>query len=337
MESNYKKAEGVSQSQLKALLVGVGVFNKVEDDDEKVHFLLGDAVDMWLTQGKEEFENSYYISTIKKPSDTIVKIVNRIFEGYPYDENPRDYFDALLEACNHYEYQSNWKDETKINKISLEGQDYWNELIEADGRPIIDVEQYSIVKSIVNTLTTHEFTKDIFDTQDKVYGQLAIYFNYTDIECKALLDRVHVNHKNKTIQPYDLKTTGDFVTNFKKSAKRFRYDIQASWYTLALEHWKTYNYPDYTILPFKFIVASTKYLDSYPLVYTCSKEELLSGQFGVTIPSTVFVGNEEIQSFKTYKGFEDALDLYLWHKENNFEVEKEVALNKGNLQLNLWK
>lgn len=319
-DSEYRNHNAISQSQLKALLSGIGIYKHVRSNG--VHFLLGDAVDILLTQGKQVFDDKYYVSTIKLPSESIVRVVNLVFNDYPYS-NDGDYLNAIVEACNTVEYGMKWKRDTRVNKIIKEGGSYWEELKKSYGKTIIDSVQNNTIKAIVESLTTHEFTKDIFNCKSE--DQLAIYFNYKGVECKALLDRVNIDDEFKTLQPIDLKTTGDYTGNFRFNARKFRYDIQAAWYTLALEHWKIWHYPDYTILPFQFVVESTKNPGYVPLVYTCTSLDLQGGKEGI------------MYGDRHYKGYEDAIELYKWHESHSYEYEKEIQEMNGNLNLDLWE
>ena len=319
-DSEYRNHNAISQSQLKALLSGIGIYKHVKSFG--VHFLLGDAVDILLTQSKEVFDEKYYVSNIKLPSESIVKVVDRVFIDYPYSTDG-DHLEAILNACNEVGYSMSWKRDTRINKILKEGGAYWEELKNSYGKTIIDCVQNETIKSIVKSLTTHEFTKDIFNCKSE--SQLAIYFNHKGIKCKALLDRVNIDDEFKTLQPIDLKTTGDYTGNFRFTAKKFRYDIQAAWYTLALKHWRDWNYPGYTILPFQFIVESTKNPGYVPLLYTCTNLDLQGGRDGI------------IHNERHYKGYEDALELYKWHESHSYEYEKEIQDMNGNLNLNLWE
>lgn len=94
--------------------------------------------------------------------------------------------------------------------------------------------------------------------------QKGILFEYNNVKCKALLDIVAINHDEKLIKPIDVKTTKERGYNFVSSVRRLRYDVQAYWYTMALQQ----AYPDYTIEPFLFIVLSKNLDESQSYVYS---------------------------------------------------------------------
>ncbi len=333
----YKNSTAVSQSLIKSLLYGVGLYHKIaKEEEEETHFLIGDAVDILLTQGEDVFNSLFYVSKVDKPSDTIMNIVNYVFIRDKSKFNNTQ--SLILEACRVYNYQSNWKDETRLFKIIELGEVYWKELVKCDGKTMIDLDQSITINLVVNSLRNHRFTKNIFEQES--LNQLAIYFELDGISCKALLDRVNIDHWNKTLQPIDIKTIGDYTKSFKFNAQRFRYDIQAAWYTEALTKWAVFNYPEYTILPFQFVVESTKYPGFCPLVFTCSQEDLNSGKYGVNVINHIEIYNPYgkliVERPRTYKGFLEGLKLYKWYEENSYDLDKEIVESKGNLTLEVW-
>jgi hypothetical protein len=143
---------------------------------------------------------------------------------------------------------------------------------------------------------------------------------------------------------------GDSTGMFKTSAKRYRYDIQAAWYNLALRFFRlkeTVPYglgerslTDYRILPFKFIVESTKY-PGCPLVYSCTLQDMIGGRFGFDKEQTIaYTEGERTVVANNYRieGFEKGVELYKWHMEHDeWEYDRKVIENNGHLPLELWK
>ena len=347
-EQAYRESPSISQSGLKLLMSCVGVYNNSEPEDkyysEKEHFIIGNGVDTMITMGKEVFQKEYYVSTLEnKPSASIMSIVQEVYdiESKKYPKlSPLDFSDErgkeiILEIAERQDFQRKWKDETKYNKIVEQGQWYWNDLVASKGKQILSLEQHEKIVNIVTSLFINNYTSKYFeDTQDiDIYYQLPLYFkclsDNKNINCKALLDMVIVNHRNKTIQPIDIKTMGDYTINFPTSFFRRRYDIQAAFYTEAIMSSDRLNeYSKYTILPFKFIVESTIDI-GIPLVFTCSDDILDRGKYGTPIEKI----NKHILRGKD--GFVQALKLYKWHLENGFEEDKVVVENEGNLLLDL--
>ena len=362
MVEDYYTNPAISQSQLKLLLGSdPSIFNTVEEPDlyfeEKKHFLIGDGVDIQLTQSLEAFNEKFHVSNIQnKPSDTIKSIVNQVYDEQKafnlrnptFDQTIgvlQDYPGYILLACNDHNYQPNWKTETRIAKVA-EAWEYWEDLKAAEGKVVLSQEENDLISQIVMSIRTNPATSKYFETSKdvEILDQLAIYFTYKNVNCKALLDRIIVNHKDKTIQPIDFKTMGDQTIYFPKSLRQRRYDIQAAFYTEALYYFKERDdktLQDYKILPFKFIVESTVNPGN-PLVFTCSSELLRIGQFGA--PKTSIYGKidspgyDHMSEYKSLvtnevKGFHQLIEDYKWYMENEFEKNRKIVEAQGEFQL----
>ena len=237
MVEEYYTNPAISQSKLKLLLgPNPNIFNTIQEPElyfeEKKHFLIGDAVDIQLTRSMEEFNQKFHISNLQnKPSDTIKSIINQVYdhvrEIYGREIQTIDrYADAILDACNDHNYQSRWIDNTRISKV-VEAWEYWEDLKSAEGKTVLSSEENDLISQIVMSIRTSPNTSKYFQTSKdvEVLYQLAIYFPYQGVDCKALLDMVVINHKEKTIQPIDIKTMGDQSIYFPKSLRQRRYDI----------------------------------------------------------------------------------------------------------------
>jgi hypothetical protein len=294
--------------------------------------------------GEEVFKKEYYVSTLEnKPSASVMSIVQEVYdiesEKYP-KLSPLDFSDergreVILEVAARQDFQRKWKDDTKYNKIVEQGQLYWNDLVCSGGKQILSLEQYDTITNIVSSILENPYTAKYFeDSKDvDIYYQLPLHFKYecdgNIIDCKALLDMVIINHRDKTIQPIDIKTMGDYTINFPISFFRRRYDIQAAFYTeAAMSSNRLNKYSNYKMLLFKFIVEST-IEQGNPLVYTCTYDVLDRGKYGT--PSQKIDGH----ILRGREGFVHALKLYNWHLKNGFEQDKVVVENEGNLLLTL--
>ena len=348
MVEDYYINPAISQSQLKLLLgPDPSIFNTIQEPDlyfeEKKHFIIGNGVDMQLTRPIEEFNQKFHISNLQnKPSDTIKSIVNQVYD-HVKEIHGREiltidrYPDAILDSCNDHNYQSNWKTETRIAKI-VEACEYWEDLKAAEGKVVLSQEENTLISQIVMSIRTNPTTSKYFERDTnfvEILDQYSIYFNYEGIECKALLDRIIVDHKNKTIQPIDFKTMGDQTLYFPKSLRQRRYDIQAAFYTEALKSKKVYE--TYEILPFKFIVEST-INPGNPLVFTCSDELLDIGKNGrqpYKLCDKPYVSFEYItyMKFDEIKGFHQLIEDYKWYMENEFEKSRKIVESQGEFQL----
>lgn len=350
MVKDYYTNPAISQSQLKLLLGSdPSIFNTVEEPDlyfeEKKHFLIGDGVDIQLTQSLKAFNEKFHVSNVQnKPSDTIKSIVNQVYDLVKEEVGPladkgllRDHTSKIIDSCNDHNYQPNWKTETRVAKVG-ESWEYWEDLKAAEGKQVLSQEENDLISQIVMSIRSNSVTGPYFIPQpnQEILYQYPIYFSYNGIDCRALLDMVIVDHNKKTIQPIDIKTMGDYTINFPKKLKQHRYDIQASWYTEALRWLSCYK--SYEILPFKFIVEST-IEPGNPLVFTCDEELLKIGKFGRESFKLKGVSSTKLIDMyygKTdeVKGFNQLIEDYKWYLENGFEKKREIVEAQGEFQIN---
>lgn len=347
----YYNNPRLSQSKLKLLLSGPKAFNEVKEPElffeEKKHFIIGGAVDCLLTQGEEIFNKNYYVSILnEKPSDTIKSIIQEVFSVVTEPtEILSNHRDAILIACNNHNYQNNWKDDTRINKI-CENYLYWLELLNSRGKIILSQEEYNTINSIVQSLKTHPVSESLFNFDEfnkEIFYQFPIYFEYEKIEMKALLDIVIIDHINKEVNIYDIKTIGDEVINFYKSYSRNRYDIQAITYSIAMRQYLDKNgLEKYKINPFKFVVESTINIGN-PCVFEMSEEAMIKAFNGASRRYTTYVSVEDsvdeidyiedVRGVLEYKmpikGFKQLIDDYKWYVENGFDINREIIDNKN--------
>lgn len=351
--NNYYESPALSQSMMKALLAGIGTYSKEKEDlfrEDPQHFILGSAVDSLLLTSSV-FDKQFHISKLEnKPSDTVMAITREVFSNKE-DLNFSLNQELIYNTCNNRNYYANLrkdniKDDTRIAKVIKQAQDYWNELIAASGRTILSIEDMLLIESIVTSFKSHPFTRDYFSTGLTELAQLDIYFEYRGLNCKALLDLVLIDRDAKTIQPIDIKTLGRSTKAFPVSAKRFRYDIQGAWYTLALKQSKeirvneylNIDTSEYTVLPFKFIVESVDSPGLCPLVYTMTPMDYYTGTLGfVTQTGEVLRPRVNGIISSEFAGYEQAIDLYKWHVETEiWDMDKELYEQNGELSLNVF-
>lgn len=353
----YFESPALNQSALKKLLEGLDSYkifkSKPESNlyyEEEGHFIIGSGVDCLLTQGKEEFDVQYYVSSsAKKPSDLVMSIIKKVFDeslaamGMELltDHSLSEFQEAIYHSCEAHSYfpnrrKDNWEEDNRYVGIVKDGEGYWNELVQSFGKQILSSDEYEIICLIAESLTTNAVTSKYFNSGMKM--QYPIYFTYKNVPCKVLLDLVGIDYENKVIQPVDIKTMSGNTLNFLYSLNLRRYDIQAAFYTLALQ----IAFPGYKILPFKFIVETTsKNGIGNPLVYTCSQELLDIGRYGrsklyyyVRPDDDLLHKGYNIPIIREVPGFERGIELYKWYEENGWDTDKRIVESKGNFTIN---
>ena len=188
------------------------------------------------------------------------------------------------------------------------------------------------------TLKTHEFTRDYFkDNRSHIEIQFQVpilwdpsfYDDSLDGKAKSLLDIVILDHKNETVLPVDLKTTGSSVFTFESKMTKWRYYIQGAYYYDAI-NWRVDNHDeisDYQVLPFEFVVISRQNLNN-PLVYTMTEQDLDAGRNG----------GELSYNGREVRGWIELMKDLKWHQENNkWNYSREIYENDGKIELDMFK
>ena len=131
-----------------------------------------------------------------------------------------------------------------------------------------------------------------------------------------MFDLLVVNHKDKTIQPVDLKTSSMPAYDFAEHFVKMRYDIQAQLYYDVLRE-VVYNiseYYNYQVLPFLYTDVSRT--DMVPVTYSYDPSLGLS-----------FTKGEKTY---TYKGWEELLAEILVYEENEAKVPNFITTAGSN-------
>jgi len=211
------------------------------------------------------------------------------------------------------------KDEVKY-KANIDIPQFWGYLkLQNEERRVVSPELYNLAKALAKSLVTHEFTCEIFKG-DVIYQPVIIW---EDGRFKSKLDLIKVDKKNKTLTPYDLKTTAFPIREFRNQFYKLRYYIQASMYMDAAREWAFKNYPGYELKPFQFIVVSRSNPKS-PAIFATNELLYLSGKNGFY--------KEDGTLWR--KGYIQLAEEYEWHIEKEeFSYDKDVYESNGVIQL----
>lgn len=278
-EPTYRANPALSYSTLaKYEREGFNNIDRLFDKIDTPSLTFGSAVDSIITGGQEEFDERFMVAEYPSTSDTIIKIVKCLFRQYGSTcRRLSDISDAaILIAADNYNYQSNWKPETRAKVIREKGEDYYNLLFLAGDRTILDTQTYQDVCNAVSALKNSESTKfyftpnNPFEPEIERFYQLKFKACLNGINYRCMFDELIVNHNDKTIQPIDLKTSckmGDREWDFPKHYIEWGYQIQNRLYVRILQDTilKDDYFKDFTILPYKDIIIFKK--SDTPLVW----------------------------------------------------------------------
>lgn len=283
----YFEYDGYSQSYLKELL-----FGKKEPGPG---ISIGSMIDT-LVSDDDFFDEYYVLSNDEMPSAKMQEIVDLAFT---FSDNPK--YDEYAKAIEQLEYIGNrsWGMEKKVEKVTADSISYINQKILSKGRTIISHEDYTKANLLALKVSQQLHELNLPDLQ----SQFPVYQTITHLgqeyKCKGLLDFVSIG---ETVTPIDVKYTS---MNFEYAAKKFRYDIQAAFYTELLK----LLYPYKTINPFLFVVVHDDI--SKPVeVYSMDEHDLYIGKAGAkVIHSTTYTPHNEYKNEYDIYGYEDAFAL----------------------------
>jgi len=333
----YFASKRISNSLLGALSnprwVKMKMDNPDAEDEDKKHFRVGSALDCLLTSNGV-FDDEFTVVDVVRPYGYMAKFV----ECLPSELTPESPIDHYREAYDKAGYKMKIErviDSFWTNPTAVE---YYNAVRSSkSGKTILSKDEYDVVIQCRDKILANSFTHKYFVNNDpniELIHQLPIYFNYKNHECKALLDGVYINHREKYIQPFDLKTIGKSIYDFPTSFVQFGYYRQAAFYTEALANYRIKDRKEqglsdisgYLIKDFIFIVVESKLGSSYPaIIYKTSDSDIDAGLYG------------GYKGEKYYKGVDKLLEAYDYHNfTQQWDLPMELFENEGCITLNVF-
>ncbi len=311
---NYSLAKKIKEGNIKAIRDGLPFITSTFMD-------YGSYIDAIITKDKN-VENIYVYKSVEL-ADHAKKLVNFLIDT----NNLECDIESRLKIADKLDL---WRSTKKLElREKLCNSDKINIIINREierkkGRYVISDSDLKTATIAINTLNTHDHSKDILHPSLKIemMHQVAISFKFNKVNIKVLLDILQVDHKNKTIRPIDLKTGSD--KNFLKNYNKYSYWMQASLYYLAiLSLVKKYKkLKDYKVLPFQFLYISRDRIDT-PLIYELNENKISKYVEG-------YIDNRGIYN----KGIIDYLEDYKFHKETGiYDRTKDEYESNGVIAL----
>jgi hypothetical protein len=331
-ETDYYKVNAVNQSSLGNLAYSPRYYknsiDNPEDLSDREHFKFGSLVDCLIT-APEEMDSRFAVSEVIRPVGQLGDFIDQVHSIYSQIETPTQ-LDADATRLLCYKRVGFKRDslEKVIERVKLEASEYVEFLNKSVGKTVVTHEEYKQALEVAESLKASPFTGQYLDS---TYGegiyQMPIYFKYDGVECKALLDRVIFDHKNGIVYPVDVKTTSQGVLNFPKSFIKWRYYLQAAFYTEAIRDYLIKEkLGDYTIEKFRFLVAERS-LVTPPIVFVVTTTDLLAGTYGGKLTDGTKV-----------KGFAELIADLKWHIMCDlWDYPREIYEAKGAVELNCFQ
>lgn len=336
-EANYRAIMLDSSSSLKEFSMDRKKYyrkyilgERVEDKDT-VAATIGRVVETLLLE-PHEFDNRFYMSSCAAaPTGLMLAFVDSLYKCTmnatdEFGNISRTFEDMAKEA--YVESGFKIKFDAVITKfVGSDAEIYYNELrkVKANNLTVVTSEDVSNAEKIVEELRTNNVTASVVNMVNSVrysvFNQLQVEGYTVDTQMfKSMMDKVIVDHEQRTIQVYDLKCTWS-VENFYEEYYLYRRAyIQAFLYWKAAEQLTFTNNDEwggYDVLPPKFIVCdSTNYHN--PLIYTLTTQDLMDAYEGFE------------HKGRKYPGVKDLIKDLKWALENNiWNISRVNYLNNG--------
>lgn len=308
----YREVDALSYSKLSKL--STNPKNLIAEEKEQTASLsFGSLVDCIMFT-PEDFDSTFYQTSVKKPGGEMQKWLDAYMNyELPADYTLQDTEEIIAKARFISGYNKSLKPETALGKFHAECDDFLVEMGKAGDRIIITDDDFQRAISMQSKLLNNDYTTKYFtDDEMDIKNQYEVYFKLDDVPFKALLDGVIFDHKNKTIRPYDLKTTSESLQAFEGEFIKWKYYLQAAVYRSGL----SIQFPDYKVLPFEFIVIN-------------DWEEPMIWRVDDTLHSTAMLGGI-LRNGRKLKGVYQLIEEYKWHEENKkYDYPASFYINGG--------
>lgn len=318
-EAQYRAVEMDSSSSLKDFSQDRKKYykkyilgEKVEDKDSSAANM-GRIVETLLME-PHLFDDKFYMSSCTStPTGLMLDFVEALYKHTrdATDENGvvKTPMNELLEAA-YRDSGFKIKYEAVITKfVGSDAEIYYNEIrtVRSKNLTVINTTEVSIAEKIVEQLRINTTTAPIVNltssSRYEVIDQMQVEgYTVDGHKFKSMIDKVVIDHKEKTIQPYDLKCTWS-VENFYEEYYLYRRAyIQAYLYYHAMLHLvrdEDSPYYGYQVEYLKFIVCdSTNYYQ--PLIYTLDLFDMNDAYEGF------------VHKGRTYPGVGDLIAALTW-------------------------
>lgn len=296
-------------------------------NEESPFLRIGTTVDILLTDPDSyDAQISYYDKD--RPTPMMLKFIDALPTGLDRNSDESLYNDAYVLS------KSKSSVSTIITKLWEDPRnfEYYTFRCENLGKTIVSKDEMETVLNYKSSLVSNPYVSKYFSYNINWEGfdQIPIYFEEGGQECKALLDKVIIDHTNKKIIPIDLKTSSQA---YYIPVKKYEYYLQAAHYTAALKALQKGEASspvlaqlpaDYEIDNFLFIFASSKEFIPATL-YVMSDEDLRKANEGGTIYD------------RPIKGRLERISDYKWHTErDDWQYSRDYIEKEGKVYSNIF-
>lgn len=173
-------------------------FNKLDHLFDKIStqsLLEGSMVDCLITGSREEFDELYCVADFPSIGEKEQQIVLALFDRFHNSCEQFSYIpkEEVLEAINEFEWQKNWRDETRVRVLSERVAMYYNLKVQAGTKTVVDRATYDRVSRMVYALKTSPATQGYFADNDELspikrYYQLKFKARFEGVNYRCMAD-----------------------------------------------------------------------------------------------------------------------------------------------------
>lgn len=336
-EAQYRAVQLDSSSSLKMFSENrrkyykVYVLNEKPEEEDNKAATIGRVVETLLLE-PEEFDNRFYMSScVNAPTGLMLSFVEGLYKFTKEATNEEGRITKDFEeiAKDAYVYSGfKIKLDAVLSKFSgSDAEIFYKEIreVRSKGLTVITTEDVTNAEKIVAELKSNFVTSQVINLVDSARWEVKNQFQVEGYSVdghlfKSMMDKMVIDHEEKTIQVYDLKCTWS-VENFYEE-----YYLYRRAYIQAYLYWKaafsltlddTSEIHGYKVLHPRFIVCdSTNYMN--PLIYTLSNEDMDNAYYGFEYKG------------RKYPGVKNIIKDLNWAIENDiWNISRENYINKG--------
>ena len=309
-----------------------------EDVEEKDNqsIVMGKVVETLLLE-PELFDSRFSLSACANPPTAMMlefveALYRNTIEATDEDGNITKTFEERSKAAY---LASGYKIAYEAVLKKFDGSDaeiFYNEIlsVRANRQIVVTANDVMNAEKIVEELKTNSITSGIVNLVNNVrytvMNQLQVEgFEIDGHKFKSMIDKVIVDHKEKTIQLYDLKCVWAVESFYSEYYLYRRSYIQAYLYKKAVEHLRniTEEYSGYKVLEPMFIVCdSTNYYS--PLIYFLHWKDVVDAYEGFEHNGRKYPGVKEI-----IEDLKFALDNNTWNISRKNSLANGIINIKG--------
>ena len=247
-ENPYYEVDAVSNSSLKYINPEEGghprKYQSFKAGNEKISSLSldrGKLLHKWV-----ENRDSFEVSEVDAPHEEAIKWLNLVlslekeWSKDNLEELPSETLESfILSTKEKITFHDNYKKKEAILALFHSFSGYYNFIKYPSNKIALTRATRDILFNCYQSLYVHPIANDLLFKESEgetVLNEQAIYFEYLNVPCKALLDRIIIDEANKKIKIIDLKTTAKSAALYKDTFDYYHTYRQLAFYKLAIMH-----------------------------------------------------------------------------------------------------